>query len=196
MHIVGATYADAWLASELRAKETGALVVHAYNQSEVVAGQGTLGYELSQQLPELDTLLVSVGGGGLISGIASWFQNSVRVIGVETEGTASMYRALQAGAPVDVEISGLAADALGARRVGDLPFSIAQRYVERVVLVNDEAIAQAQRSLWNELRLVAEPAAVAGIAALQAGVYQPAPNEHVGILICGGNAQLESLLSK
>lgn len=196
VHIVGATYADAWLASEVRAKETGALVVHAYNQPEVVAGQGTIGYELAQQLPDLDTLLVSVGGGGLIGGIASWFQNTVRVIGVETEGTASMYHALQAGAPVDVEIRGLAADALGARRVGELPFSIAQRYVERVVLVDDAAVVHAQQCLWNDLRLVAEPSAVAGIAALQTGAYQPAPDERIGLLICGGNAQLEALLVK
>ncbi|GHO89948.1 threonine/serine dehydratase [Dictyobacter formicarum] len=196
VHIVGATYADAWLASEERAKQTGALVVHAYNQPEVVAGQGTVGYELTQQLPDLDTLLVSVGGGGLIAGIASWFQNAVRVIGVETEGTASMYQALQAGAPVDVEIRGLAADALGARRVGELPFAVSQRYVERIVLVDDAAVAQAQLCLWHDMRLVAEPSAVAGIAALQTGAYQPAPNERVGILICGGNAQLEALLLK
>ncbi|GLV54811.1 serine/threonine dehydratase [Dictyobacter sp. S3.2.2.5] len=196
VHIVGATYADAWLASEQRARETGALVVHAYNQPEVVAGQGTVGYELSRQLPDLDTLLVAVGGGGLIGGIASWFQNTVRVIGVETGGTASMYRALQSGAPVDVEIHGLAADALGARRVGELAFEIAQRYVERVVLVDDEAVARAQLSLWNDLRLVAEPSAAAGIAALQAGAYKPAPDEHVGVLICGGNAQLEAFLIK
>ncbi|GCE08746.1 serine/threonine dehydratase [Dictyobacter aurantiacus] len=196
VHIVGATYADAWFASEQRARETGALVVHAYNQPEVVAGQGTVGYELSRQLPDLDTLLVAVGGGGLIGGIASWFQNTVRVIGVETEGTASMYRALQAGAPVDVDVHGLAADALGARRVGELAFEIAQRYVERVVLVDDEAVARAQLSLWNDLRLVAEPSAAAGIAALQAGAYRPAPDERVGIFICGGNAQLEAFSIK
>lgn len=196
VHIGGATYADAWLASEAWAQRTGALVVHAYNQAEVIAGQGTVGYELAQQLPDLDTLLVAVGGGGLISGIASWFQRSVRVIGVESAGTASMFQAFEAGHPVDVEISGLAADALGARRVGELNFAIARRYVDRMLLVDDAAIAQAQKTLWQDLRIVVEPSAAAGIAVLQTGLYRPAPDERVGVLLCGGNAQLEALLSR
>lgn len=193
--IVGATYAEALLASEHRARETGALVVHAYDQAEVVAGQGTLGYELAQQLPNLDTVLVAVGGGGLISGIASWFKGSPRVIGIESEHTASMFEALRAGHPVDVEVSGLAADALGARRVGQIAFSIAQQYVERVILVSDDAIRNAQRILWNDLRIVAEPSGAAAVAVLIEGLYKPTPDENVGVIICGGNTSLELLLS-
>jgi threonine dehydratase len=189
--IGGAAYADALLASEERARQTGALVVHAFNQPEVIAGQGTLGHELEQQLPALDTLLVAVGGGGLIGGIASWFRGRVKIIGVESYGTASMYSALQAGHPVDVPISGLAADALGARRVGEIAFSIAQQYVDQVVLVSDEAIRRGQKALWEDLRIVAEPSASAGIAALREGLYHPQPDERVGIVICGGNTVLE-----
>ncbi len=193
--IVGATYAEALLASEQRARETGALVVHAYDQPEVVAGQGTLGYELEQQLPDLDTVLVAVGGGGLISGIASWFRGSRRVIGIESEHTASMFEALRAGHPVDVEVSGIAADALGARRVGQIAFSVASQYVERVILVSDDAIRNAQRTLWSDLRIVAEPSGAAAVAVLIEGLYKPAPDEKVGVIVCGGNASLEHLLS-
>lgn len=188
--IGGAAYADALVASEERARQTGALIVHAFNQPEVIAGQGTLGYELAQQLPDLDTILVAVGGGGLIGGIASWFQGSVKIVGIESYGTASMYSALQAGYPVDVSISGLAADALGARRVGELAFSVVQKYVNEIILVNDEAILRAQKVLWEDLRIVAEPSASTGIAALLEGLYQPQPDERVGIVICGGNTVL------
>jgi threonine dehydratase len=190
VHIGGASYADAFALSQERAMQTGALVVHAYDQPDVIAGQGTLGYELAQQIPNLDTILVAVGGGGLISGIASWFQGSVKIIGVESYGTASMHSALQAGHPVDVEISGLAADALGARRVGDLPFAIAQRYVDHVVLVNDDAIRRGQQALWDDVRIVAEPSAAACVAVLLEGLYRPLEDERVGIVICGGNTQL------
>ncbi|GCF09423.1 threonine/serine dehydratase [Dictyobacter arantiisoli] len=198
VHIQGATYADAFLASEVHAQQTGALIVHAYDQAEVIAGQGTVGYELQRQLPDLDTILVAVGGGGLIAGIASSFQNArrmPRIIGVESEGTASMFSALQVGHPVDVRVSGVVADALGARRVGEIAFSIAKQFVERVVLVSDEAILRGQQSLWNDLRLVVEPSAAACVAALQTGVYQPQPDERVGIILCGGNARFESLIA-
>lgn len=190
VHIGGASYADALVLSNERAIQTGALVVHAYNQPEVIAGQGTLGYELEQQIPELDTILVAVGGGGLIGGIASWFQGSVKIIGVESYGTASMHSALQTGHPVDVEISGLAADALGARRVGDLAFAIAQQYVDHVELVSDEAIRRGQRALWDDVRIVAEPSAAACVAVLLEGLYRPLADERVGIVICGGNVQI------
>jgi threonine dehydratase len=191
--IIGANFAEALYACEIRARETGALLVHAYDQPEVVAGQGTLGYELSGQLPDLDTVLVAVGGGGLIGGIASWYQGTVRVVGVESEGTPSMHEALRAGHPVDVSVHGLAADALGARRVGEIAFSAAQAYVERVVLVSDEAIQRAQRALWQDVHIVVEPSAAAGVAALMEGIYTPASDEHVGVVICGGNALLEQL---
>lgn len=192
--IVGSNYAEALLASGWRARETGALVVHAYDQPEVVTGQGTLGYELAQQLPNVDTVLVAVGGGGLISGIASWFRGARRVIGIESEHTASMFEALRAGHPVDVEVSGIAADALGATHVGQIAFSIASQYVERVILVSDDAIRSAQRTLWNDLRIVAEPSGAAAVAALIEGLYKPAPGENVAVVICGGNASLDQLL--
>ena len=189
--IGGATYADALRASELRALETGALVVHAYDQPEVIAGQGTVGYEMSQQLPDLDTIIVAVGGGGLISGIASWYQGKTRIIGVESTGTSSLFSALQAGHPVDVAVTGIAADALGARRVGALAFPITQAFVERSVLVSDRAIYEAQQFLWQDLRLLVEPAAAATVAALRSHAYQPAPAERVGLVICGANTALK-----
>ncbi len=185
--LVGATYAEALQASQVRAAETGALVVHAYDQPEVVAGQGTLGYEFAQQVPDLDTVLVAVGGGGLIGGIAAWFEGNVRVIGVEPESAASMAAALNRGEPVDAEVGGIAADSLGARRVGALAFSLAKDYVDRVILVKDESIRAAQRVLWNDLRIVAEPGGATATAALLSGAYQPAPGERIGVVICGGN---------
>jgi threonine dehydratase len=185
--LVGATYAEALQASQVRAAETGALVVHAYDQPEVVAGQGTLGYEFAQQVPDLDTVLVAVGGGGLIGGIAAWFEGNVRVIGVEPESAASMAAALNRGEPVDAEVGGIAADSLGARRVGALAFSLAKDYVDRVILVKDESIRAAQRVLWNDLRIVAEPGGATATAALLSGAYQPALGERIGVVICGGN---------
>lgn len=185
--LVGDSYADSLQASQIRAAETGALVVHAYDQPEVVAGQGTLAYEFAQQEPDLDTVLVAVGGGGLIGGIAAWFEGNVRVIGVEPASAASMAAALQAGEPVDFEVGGIAADSLGARRAGTLAFSLVKRYVDRVILVEDESIREAQRVLWNDLRLVAEPGGAAATAALISGLYRPALGERVGVVICGGN---------
>lgn len=192
--IVGANYAEALEASKLRAAQTGALVVHAYDQPEVIAGQGTLGYEFAQQAPDLDTVLLAIGGGGLIGGVAAWFAGDVRVIGVEPESAPSMARALDAGEPVDVEVGGVAVDALGARRVGQQAFALARQYVERVVLVSDASIRAAQRTLWNDLRIVAEPGGATATAALLSGAYQPAPGERVGVVVCGGNADLAALL--
>jgi threonine dehydratase len=191
--ITGATYADALVASQERASQTGALVVHAYDQPEVVAGQGTLGQELEQQMPGLDTLLVAVGGGGLIAGVAAWFAGRVRVIGVEPASAPGMFQALKAGEPVDTEVGGIAVDSLGARRVGKLAFALVKEHVERVVLVSDEAIRQSQRTLWNDLRVVAEPGGATALAALLSGAYQPAPGERVGVIVCGGNADLATL---
>lgn len=185
--ITGASYADALIASQRRAEETGALVVHAYDQPEVVAGQGTTGRELAQQVPDLDTVLVAVGGGGFIGGIASWFAGSVRVVGVEPVGAPSLAQALQAGYPVDVALDSIAADSLGARRVGEIAFATAQRYVERVVLVPDQAIQAAQRLLWDQLRIITEPGGATATAALLSGGYQPASGERVAVLVCGAN---------
>ena len=194
--ITGTVYGDALIASHARAAETGALVVHAYDQPEVVAGQGTLGRELAQQVPDLDTVLVAVGGGGLIGGIAAWFGGTVRVIGVEPEYAPSLATALKVGEPVDVEVSGVAVDSLGARRAGNLAFSIAQQSVERVISVSDEAIRHAQRVLWNDLRLATEPGGATALSALTGGYYLPVSGERVGIIVCGGNADLALLMEK
>ena len=185
--VTGERYADALAASQQWAAQSGALAIHAYDQSETLLGQGTVGLELEQQCPELDVLLVAVGGGGLIGGIAAWYGGRTRVIGVEPAAAPTLYRALQAGHPVDTEAGGVAADSLAPRRVGELMFPFAQKYVEQVVLVSDEAILQAQAALWNVLRVAAEPGGAAALAALLSGQYKPQPGERVGVLVCGGN---------
>jgi threonine dehydratase len=183
----GASYAEAYAASRHRAAQSGALEVHAYDQPEVVAGQGTLGRELEAQAPDLDTVLVAVGGGGLIAGVAAWYASRVRVVAVEPERCPTLYSAVEAGAPVDVEVSGVAADSLGARCIGRLAFEVAQQHVHSVVLVSDEEIRASQRALWDSLRILAEPGGAAALAGLRSGKYQPAPGERVGIIVCGGN---------
>jgi threonine dehydratase len=162
-------------------------VVHAYDQPEVVAGQGTLGREIEDQAPKLDTVLVAVGGAGLIGGVAGWYRGSTRVVGVEPGAAPSLYSALEAGGPVDVETGGLAADSLGARRVGRVGFSVARRFVERVVLVDEAPIREAQRRLWESARLIGEPGGAVALAALLAGSYRPEPGERVGVVLCGAN---------
>ncbi len=185
--VVGDRYAEALEASEAWARESGAAAVHAYDQDETLLGQGTLARELAEQAPPLDTLLVAVGGGGLIGGIAAWYAGDVRVIAVEPEGAPTLFRALAAGRPVDAEAGSIAADSLAPRRVGTLMFPLAQAYVERVVLVSDDAIRRSQHALWEVVRLVAEPGAAAPFAALIGGAYQPATGERVGVVISGGN---------
>jgi threonine dehydratase len=165
----------------------GSLPVHAFDQTETLLGQGTIGLELEEQAPDLDTLLVPVGGGGLIGGIAAWYGGRIKVVGVEPEASPTLARALAAGRPVDVEAGGIAADSLAPRRVGALMFPIAQRHIARVVLVTDDAIRQAQMALWDTLRMVAEPGGAAAFAAVASGRYQPQPNERLGILVSGGN---------
>jgi len=183
----GALYADALVASEAWVKTSGALPIHAFDQVETLLGQGTVGLELEQQAPNLDTLLVSVGGGGLIAGIASWYRGKIKIVGVEPELAPTLTRALEAGCPVDAEAGGIAADSLAPRRVGELVFPIAQQFVSGTVLVTDEAIREAQRSLWKTLRIVAEPGGAAAFAALASSRYIPQPNECIGVVICGGN---------
>lgn len=185
--VTGERYADALAASERFVRERGALAVHAYDQAGTLLGQGTVGLELAEQVPDLQTLLVPVGGGGLIGGIAAWYAGSIRVIGVEPEAAPTLSMALAAGRPVDAPAGGLAADSLAPRQVGQLMFPIAQRFVDRVVLVEDDAIRLAQTSLWDAFRLVAEPGAAATLAALISGRYRPEANEHVGVLISGAN---------
>ena len=184
--VEGERYADALAASERWAAESGALQVHAYDQEGALLGQGTVGLELEAQAA-IDTLLVAVGGGGLIGGVASWYEKRVRIIGVEPAAAPTLTRALQAGRPVDAPAGGIAADSLAPKQVGQLMFPIAQRYVERVVLVEDEAIKSAQREIWERLRLVTEPGGAAAYAALSSGQYKPAKDERVGVLLCGGN---------
>ena len=183
----GERYADALAASEAWVAQSGALPVHAFDQAETLLGQGTLALELESQAPDLDSLLVGVGGGGLIGGIAAWHAGRVSVIGVEPEAAPTLTRALAAGRPVDAEAGGIAADSLAPRRVGELVFPIAQRHVARVVLVTDDAIRAAQAALWETLRIVAEPGGAAAFAALLSGRYVPRAGERVGIVVSGGN---------
>ena len=185
--ITGDRYDDALSASLAWAAANGAMSVHAYEQVETLLGQGTTGLELQEQAPHLDTLLVAVGGGGLIGGIAAWYAGRIRIIGVEPEAAPTLFRAMQAGHPVDSPAGGIAADSLAPRRVGELMFPIAERYVDQVILVTDDAIVAAQRALWSVLRVVAEPGGAAAFAALLSRRYVPAPGERVGVLLCGSN---------
>jgi threonine dehydratase len=185
--IAGSRYADALPASEAHVRETGAMPIHAYDQAETLLGQGTVGLELEQDAPDIDTLLVAVGGGGLIGGIAAWYAGRIRIVAVEPEAAPTLHAAMAAGRPVDAPAGGIAADSLAPRRVGELMFAIARKNVAEVVLVSDEAIRQAQAALWSGLRVVAEPGGAAAFAALLSGRYRPAAGERVAVLICGAN---------
>src|SRR5256885_5998975 len=165
--------------------------VHAYDQIETLLGQGTVGLELEAEDPGLDSLLVAVGGGGLIGGIAAWYAGRMRIIGVEPERAPTLARALEAGHPVDAPAGGIAADSLAPKRVGELMFPLAQRCVNHILLVPDEAIQAAQAALWNVLRVVAEPGGAAAFAAVLSGRYRPERGEKVGILVCGGNTAVD-----
>jgi len=198
--VTGERYADALAAAQAWVASSGAMSVHAFDQRETLLGQGTLALELAEQAGrldggDLDTVLVPVGGGGLIGGIAAWFAGSVRVIGVEPDGAPTLTRARAEGRPADAPAEGVAADALAPRRVGELMFPITQAYVEDVVLVDDASILAAQRALWQAARIAAEPAASVGIAALLTGAYKPSPGERVAVVISGANmapAQLDA----
>jgi threonine dehydratase len=185
--VTGERYADALAASEAWVAQSGALSVHAFDQVETLLGQGTIGLELASQAPGLDTLLVAVGGGGLIGGIAAWYAGRVKIIGVEPQGAPTLTAALRACRPVDAETGSIAADSLAPRRVGELMFPIARAHIDRVVLVSDAAIRRAQEALWAGVRLVAEPGGAAALAALLDGGYQPDRDERVGVLISGAN---------
>jgi threonine dehydratase len=195
LEVVGETYADALAASERCVESSGALAVHAFDQEETLLGQGTLGLELEEQAPGLDTVLVAVGGGGLIGGVAAWYGGAARVIGVEPEASPTLTRALAAGRPVDAPVGGVAADALAPRRVGELMFPIAQTLVHAVLLVSDPAIVAAQERLWDRLRVVAEPAGAAALAALLSGAYVPANGERIGVVVSGGNTSAVAFAS-
>lgn len=184
----GARYAEALAASESFAEKSGALQIHAFNQEETLVGQGTLGLEIEADLPKLDTLLVAVGGGGLIGGIAAWFSGRIRIIAVEPEGAPTLHRAFAAGRPVDAPAEGVAADSLAPKRVGEMMFPIAEAFVERSILVGDDDIIAAQAALWDRVRIISEPGGAAAFAALLSGRYAPAAGERVAVLVCGANA--------
>src|ERR1051326_6280720 len=188
--ITGNSYSEALAASCERAAQTGAVSIHAYDDARVLAGQGTLGMEFEEQVRGLDSVLIAVGGGGLIGGVAAWYQQRVRVISVEPERAPTLYRALGAGSVIDVEVGGVAADSLGARRAGELMFPIAQKFVAQALLVADDQIVAAQKALWQKLRLIVEPGGATALAALLSGVYKPHPGERVGVVMCGSNADL------
>ena len=185
--IAGSRYADALAASEAHIAATGAMAIHAFDQTETLLGQGTVGLELEQDAPDIDTLLVAVGGGGLIGGVAAWYAGRIRIVAVEPEAAPTLHAALVAGRPVDAPAGGIAADSLAPRRVGELMFAIARTNVAEAVLVSDDAIRQAQAALWSGLRVVAEPGGAAAFAALLSGRYRPSPGERVAVLICGAN---------
>jgi threonine dehydratase len=185
--IAGSRYSEALAASEEWVAQSGAMPVHAYDQAETLLGQGTVGLEFAEQAPEVDTLLVAVGGGGLIGGVAAWYGGRIKIVGVEPEAAPTLANAIHAGRPVDSEAGGIAADSLAPKRVGELMFPIAQRYASHVVLVSDQAIQEAQVELWKVLRVAAEPGGAAAFAALLSRRYQPAAGERVGVLVCGGN---------
>ncbi|HEU4659365.1 MAG TPA: threonine/serine dehydratase [Pseudolabrys sp.] len=187
LFVTGDRYADALAACENYIADTGAMSVHAYDQIETMLGQGTLAREFENAAPQLDTLLVSVGGGGLIAGIAAWYDNRIKVVGVEPESAPTLTNALAAGQPTDAPAGGIAADSLAPKRVGELVFPIARDFVSQVVLVEDDDIAAAQRTLWQVLRIAAEAGGVAALSALLSGRYRPQRGERIGVVISGGN---------
>ncbi|MDO8373826.1 MAG: pyridoxal-phosphate dependent enzyme, partial [Polaromonas sp.] len=191
--VTGAAYSDALQACLARQQQTGALLTHAYDQLEVVVGAGTLALEIEQQAGLPDAVLVSVGGGGLIAGIATWFEQRARVVALEPELAPTLFRAREAGQPVDVSVGGIAADSLGAKRIGDLGWAATQAHVRDALLLSDDAIRAAQLWLWRELRLAVEPAAALPLAALHSGAYVPRPDEKVCLIICGANLDPASL---
>jgi threonine dehydratase len=190
--IAGDRYADSLEASEAWTAESGALPIHAYEGTETLLGQGTLGMELEEQEPKLDTLLIAVGGGGLIGGVAAWYQNQIKIVAVEPFAAPTLERALSAGRPVDSPAGGIAADSLAPRQVGQQMFPIAQEYVREVVLVSDEEIVAAQKRLWESVRVVAEPGGAAAFAGLLSGRYKAEPGSRVGVVVCGGNTEAVS----
>jgi threonine dehydratase len=185
--VVEGYYDDAQRVADERQHETGALMIHPFDHPATVAGQGTMGRELEEQLGGLDTLLVATGGGGFTAGQAAWFRDRVRIVSVEPEATQCLRAALLAGTPVDVEVAGVAADSLGARRIGAVPWEVVRRYVDEAVVVDDDAIRAAQRSIWEDLRLVAEPGGATAFAALHSGAYRPGRGERVAVAVCGSN---------
>jgi threonine dehydratase len=190
LRIGGDRYADAWAAAQISAAESGALQVPAFDQRETILGQGSVGLELSEQVSDLDTVLLPVGGGGLLAGVAAFFAGAVRVIGVEPDRAPTLTRARASGGPVDAPTGSIAADVLAPRRIGDLVFPLTESYVSDVLLVADQDIRDAQEALWRSTRLLTEPAGAVTSAALISGAYRPAPGERVALVISGANTTL------
>jgi threonine dehydratase len=193
LHVGGARYADAAEACARHRAQTGAMDIHAYDAPGTIAGQGTVALEWLEQVPDLDTVLIAVGGGGLISGCAVWLHDKVKVVAVEPEGACALHAALEAGHPVDVTVDSLAADSLGAKRCGDLVHELCAPRVAESVTVTDDAIREAQTRLWSELQVAAEPGGAAALAALTGGAYRASPGERIGVLVCGGNVALDTI---
>ena len=191
--IVEGYWAEAQAEAEERQTETSALLMHPFDQQEVIAGQGTIGLEIDDQVPDVDTVLMSCGGGGPLAGIAAWFDGRIRVIGVEPERCATMAAALMAGEPVVADVGGWAADSLGAARVGDLTFPLVRDHVERMLQVEDDEIRSAQRWLWDELHVIVEPGGATAFAALRSGAYAPSPGERVCVVLSGANCDPSSV---
>jgi threonine dehydratase len=187
VHVIDGYYDDAQAAADLRRAETGALQIHPYDHAATIAGQGTMARELDRQVEGVDTVVVATGGGGFIAGQAAWFRDRVRIVSVEPETSQCLRAAREAGEPVDVQVSGVAADSLGARRIGAVPWSIVRHFVDHAIVVPDDAIRAAQRELWEEFRLIAEPGGAAALAAIRTGAYAPVPGERVVVVVCGGN---------
>ena len=187
----GANYQAAVGLCQDYVRESGAMNIHAYDMETTLAGQGTLARELEEQAPDLDKILVAVGGGGLIGGTATWYQSKSKVIGIEPETCNCLSAALAAGNTININPAGLAADSLGASSAGSLMFPIAQKYVSHVALVSDADIRNAQRYLWTNAQIVTEPGGAAAFAALLSGAYKPAKNERVGVIVCGANTPLD-----
>ena len=194
LRIEGDRYADALVASDEFAERTGALRVHAFDQVETLLGQGTVAAEFEQQAADLDAVLVAVGGGGLIGGVAAWYRGRTRLIAVEPKEAPTLAMALQAGAPVDAPAGGVAADSLAPKRVGNLMFPLAQQFVDRALLVSDEAILQAQHALWKNLRIVVEPGGATALAAVLSGAFETKPGQRIGVVLCGANTDAVRLL--
>lgn len=189
----GDRYADALEACDAFVAQSGALPIHAFDAPETLLGTGTLAQELESQNGDIDSVLVAVGGGGLIGGVAAWYRGRIKVVGVEPFAAPTLATARAAGRPVDAPAGGIAADSLAPRQVGQLMFPLAQAFVDDVVLVEDDEIRRAQQLLWSSLRLVAEPGGAAALAALTSGRYRPSPRERVAVIVCGGNADLAAI---
>ncbi len=193
VHVEGELYSDAAKLCEQFQTESGFINIHPYDSATTIAGQGTLALEWERQVPDLDTVLVAIGGGGLIAGIGSWYHNRTKVIGVEPQHSNALFAARNKEKPTEVPINSIAADSLGAKIAGDLPHKIISETVEDLILVEDKDIIDAQSLLWSEFQIIAEPGGATALAALISGKYSPKPNEKIGVLICGGNAKLESI---